>query len=426
MPVPPIRILYSIMMALAIAVTPSTGVLRAQPQVTTQDAEWGQVFPAEAINNTFLGRQIAVRGVVQRAEASDGRGPSRLVLQGNAAQPLEIVFWKEVSDAVLGGRPMPGAGTRVAARGVVEDFRGRLQLRVSNASNILLEGFANPAVRPVEPEPAVPAMLVNNLPPGVSPAGSAPLPGATDRERMNQYLAGDQFDLVKAQTGRMVSVRGFVAEYTPSWSERAPNIIFLNNGERRVEVVFWPEDNEIANFSQPGTPVYATGLVQDYRGRLQIKIEDIRNLSISPLPQERLAGNLTANPIPTPTRRPPNAAGARPQSIQWHPYSPLRAQEILNRESEVVIYARSENVPRCGEFERMYLLHPDAVKAIGPRTILFLNVNQNESKDFVRSLGIVRVPALIVYEKDMPRRELFYDNNVTPQAIYEFFKSIPR
>lgn len=251
------------------------------------------------------------------------------------------------------------------------------------------------------------------------------------------YLTVADVPKLKDKLGQIILIRGNVNEFKASWSERAPNIVYLRDGDREVEIVYWTgplTEGPIPNFTQKGTPIFARGEVQRYRGRLQINCEDfIENLSTEPLPA-RVVNAPSLNPSGTAAGQEASArAGASgnpsdksPERIDWQPYSPLAMQDTMIRDGHVMIYARSSQVPLCPKVENAYLLHPDAYQILGPRTIFFINLDTPEGRTYAQQLSIYRVPTLMIREPDQPERKLVFTDITTPREVYEFMKSAPR
>ncbi len=227
--------------------------------------------------------------------------------------------------------------------------------------------------------------------------------------------------------GKVVSVRGAVTDFKASWNDRAPNIIYLKEGDATLEVVFWNVDGmSMPNFSQPGTPVFATGKVEVYRGRLQLRVDDNLNVSTTPLPLERLAAAVAKRIEAGKTPVPQATSGTPVNKLKWETYSPLKAQEILAEKGTVLVYARSEDVAICQAIEKSYLLHPDAVKMLGSRTIFFLEVSDQKNAIHAKNLRVNRIPSLILLQKEGESRTLAFTQQTTPKEVYDFFKSVPK
>ncbi len=255
----------------------------------------------------------------------------------------------------------------------------------------------------------------------------APTPATAGSVDQNRYYEIQQLDVIHSMQDKLLSVKGKVADFKPTWKDTAPNIITLSDGGAKIfEVVYWnPQNLEVANFSQPGTDVYATGEVQLYRGRWQLKVEDLKNISDRPLPPERMAGSLAAKPIATPDPKSATPAPTRPR-IEWQAYSPLGAQKTLAEKGSVIIYARSESTDICKTFERGYLLHPDAVTLLGPRTIYFIDVQDPKNAEVLKALGVMRVPTLVVVQPNRTNRVLTFRQDMPASDVYSFFKGSPR
>ncbi len=375
----------------------------------------GNVVEATSITNNDLGRTLIVDGAIRKVEVPDeDQRPFRLIFK-EQPEVFEVIFWSDIAEELFQDRGLPPVGTKVRARGEVIDYRGRLQVKVQSDTQIWIEGY---------PNTGSPSKLL--LPGGRLPQTADGK--VTNPRALNRYFEISDFETLFRLQGNLVSVRGTVADFRASWSSGAPNIIYLREGDRQLEIVYWNRSNlPVENLTQPGTSVFATGESQLYNGRLQINVQDpVNNLSSQELPRERLAGNLIMNP-----NAPANeaAAVARQQAapaprVDWQRYSPLAAQQTLAADGEVLIYARSERVELCRLFERNYLLHPDAIQLLAPRTIYFLDVSDSSALQFARSLRIARVPTLVVLRNDSQNQYFTFQNDTQPQQVYQFMKGL--
>lgn len=79
---------------------------------------------------------------------------------------------------------------------------------------------------------------------------------------------------VGQNVGQTVVLSGTVQSVRDSWSERAPNIMVLDDGIGTVDVVFWKDTRAgmDAGLLQPGTVVVLAGKATEFRGRPQVQL----------------------------------------------------------------------------------------------------------------------------------------------------------
>lgn len=112
-----------------------------------------------AIGLTTVGRPVRIRGtVVSLAEPERERVPWRVIVRDETGE-VEVVFWKDVYDAIPNGeRPLVHQPIEVS--GVVGEHRGKLQIRVDEGSRIRRR-FTNVA-RSISPENEQTAAAITN------------------------------------------------------------------------------------------------------------------------------------------------------------------------------------------------------------------------------------------------------------------------
>ncbi len=422
--------------------------LAAQTSSSGAPASFSGAISSWSVSPALVGSEITIHGALREViSPRTSSAPIRFVLDSNRNAPVEVVFWAELSTAILGPQGYPPTGTHVYARGVLSTFQDSLQLKIKNASDIYLAGYASAAPAAPAPPAAAPANAPASAPAAVQQA-SAAQPGSPQvagaASAIPYYQISDLPMLIKTKMNQVVAIRGISADYRASWSPRAPNIVYLREGANQVEVVYWPSDGgaDVANFSQPGTPVFARGVLQNYQGRLQIKIENLSNLSTSPLlPASAATGSTTAGsaassgtpasrvqqPVSSPAAATATSASApAADKIEWKPYNLIEAQETLTQKGSILIYARSERIPRCQQFENAYLLRPALVSMIGARKIFFVDVDDPANAAYVSQLRLNRVPSLVLIQSKAAPVQFLYEDITTPAQVVAFLNMVPR
>lgn len=88
-----------------------------------------------AISFATLGKKVRVRGTVSKlALAPAPRVPTKFVVQDNTGE-IEVVYWSDVAD-VLPYDSQPVVGQQIEVGGVIGEWRGTLQLKVTEADQL--------------------------------------------------------------------------------------------------------------------------------------------------------------------------------------------------------------------------------------------------------------------------------------------------
>lgn len=238
-------------------------------------------IPADNVTRAMLGQDVVLSGVVIDVAPSTGdRVPHRFTLaRVDGGGAVMVIYWPDSAESIHAGMGVPPVGVSMSARGQLSDYRGDLQIRVRDLGNIRIEGYPHTLGGPAAPAPSTAAASSAPAAPVAAPAG----PQANEEG----YFTVAQLPALRASMmNRELSMMGNVSEFRASWSDTAPNIISLADGGQTVEVVYWSDDT--MGFESPGTPVYVTGLLQDYRGRLQLKVNDLTALSQQPLAEDQV------------------------------------------------------------------------------------------------------------------------------------------
>ncbi len=257
-------------------------------QSTSAEAAAFQPFPgaiaADSITRDMLGQEVVLQGkVVEVFESTAERTPTQLTLVQRDTNPLKVIYWLDTAPLIQGEKGAPKVGTQLSVKGQLTDYKGTLQVRVRSADQIRIDGYKSAAAAPPASTPQD-----RTLPPGASPPGE------------DGYYTIKQLSQMEPLLGKKISFKGKVTSYRASWSETAPNIINFKEGSSELEIVYWTSPGDkVADFSKPGTEVYVTGGFAKYRERVQIKVDDLANLSNKPLPDERLADPTIVREMPT-------------------------------------------------------------------------------------------------------------------------------
>lgn len=219
---------------------------RRAPEV----AELGALRPEDT------GRRVVVEGVIRRVSAPrpGSRAPWVLTLEDDTGV-APLCFWEDAY-VDISDKARLAPGTLVRAHVSVGTHRGELQLRLARGGD--LEFLPEGGVRRLTAGPG------------------APLPTAVALSELTGEMVGQEVQI----QGRVVAVRH------PPEGSRAPHVIELEDGGRKVPLVYW---DVVARHLSERTPetgawVRAAGIVQVHRGQVQVKLQHSHDLSLGEVP----------------------------------------------------------------------------------------------------------------------------------------------
>jgi DNA/RNA endonuclease YhcR with UshA esterase domain len=276
------RLAFAACIALLIAAPAAMPFAPAQEKgaalIATRFAPFDGAVPAESLTAESIGKSVAIVGTVESFIPSPAeRTPNRIVVVNRDAAAVEVVFWPDFAPKLLAEGETIKPGTKISAKGMVQDFKGKLQFRIKELTDIRLEGNHRSLMAGSNVSAAPPVPKVVNL-----DAAAIPAPGAD-----GYYSVADAAALVKVLSGRTISMKGTLKEYKAPTSDRAPHVLNVEDGEGKMEFVFWSTEASPVP-TTAGTKLYVTGELGEYKGRVQLKVGDLKNLSASPLPPERV------------------------------------------------------------------------------------------------------------------------------------------
>ncbi|MCC5875679.1 MAG: hypothetical protein JJU11_05610 [Candidatus Sumerlaeia bacterium] len=235
----------------------------------------------ETLTAAQIGDTVTVNGVIREARASTASNiPTQLTLtQPDHTPPFVIVYWEAVAPHIEGEKGVPQAGTRVSVTGELGEHRGSLQVRIRHSNQIRIDGYGH----------------------GTGDDGAEPDPPKMDEDG---YYSMAQLPALKAHLmDNWVSLKATIREFRDPANERAPSVVVIEGNGQHLDVIYWArrDTEEVPRFDYPGRQVYVTGILGEYRGRYQLQIEEVENLSFEPLPEKRLAkGKQARSTINTP------------------------------------------------------------------------------------------------------------------------------
>ncbi len=224
---------------------------------------------ANALSRDRAKQEVTVTGQVEDVDVSEGPKDPFILKIGTSKDgiPVCIGYLPSKFSEFHRNLPPPIAGIQVSARGKLWHWNDMLLVRPDALSDIRIQGYAHTLG---------------------GDSGSATAVGTSQPAQANSnipYLTISDYAQIKASVGKKIYMKGSVLSWTESWSERAPNIIVAGTGATPLEVVYWTNEGQKFDpqLSKPGTPFHLHGEVQNYRGKLQVKIAGPEELSVRPL-----------------------------------------------------------------------------------------------------------------------------------------------
>lgn len=112
----------------------------------------------------------------------------------------------------------------------------------------------------------------------------------------------------------------------------------------------------------------------------------------------------------------------RKDEVSWKPFDGVSIGQSLADEGSVLIYFRSKEMPLCTDFERSYLLTPDAARILKGHTLYF--VETTTMPLVARQYKVVRVPALVLLGQGDERQMLSVQESTNPVEISKFLAGV--
>lgn len=216
-----------------------------------------ETAPLNDINPDKIGETLSVKGrIVSIIPPRSDTAPYSLYLT-NDTDTLVVVLWEKVWNRIpFRNQLKPDA--QVIITGTLKEYRNNLNFYLTEPDNIVLLG-ADLSHADIRKSSSGAAKPTPDLPPGVL------LPSRIDRSQM----------------GQNVVIQGMVREYRTARSETAPHSVFLDDGSGSLRVVYW---SKVANAlgsgaaPKPGRILRIGGTVDEYRGELQLRVNNARDI----------------------------------------------------------------------------------------------------------------------------------------------------
>jgi DNA/RNA endonuclease YhcR with UshA esterase domain len=206
---------------------------------------------------------------------ADETGSIALVIRQDSFEVIESQYGLATGDSI-----------RVLAQ--VTEFRNERQLTLRNVADI---SVLSKSAAPASPAPSImPGPAPSTTP--TPPPSTTPSPAPPQKTKPTTPLA----KINQSMNGQEVYIQATISDIRePREGSKAPFIVTLSEGDSKVSMVFWSNlHKQIAQHIRVGNVIRATAVVSEYRGTLQLKLrnaKDIESVGAAPTAQ-------AANPEP--------------------------------------------------------------------------------------------------------------------------------
>ncbi len=346
---------------------------------------------ARYVSRALAGQDVAIFGTVASvAPSTSAAEPTMITLTPpDVAPPVVVGYMPDVQRTVHGPYGYPAVGLSVTAKGTLHDWNGMLVIRAKGPDTIRIEGYDHI---------------------------HSPEEGGLPSTDEHGYFHAADIPRFPEMVDMEVSYAGTVMAYKPSWNERAPNVITTGDSAGRIEIVFWSDDPP-AELTQTGAPVFATGLVQNYRGKLQLRIAEPAHLSGSLLPP-----HVVQTPVGAARRR---AAAASP-AAQAATYA--RSGRLLMDFGDASKIARAENkklfVVACSPDVPVSLTFAEALERNDElrrmHHIVFGKIDGASNPELLKQYEVYQLPATMILGSG--GEVLFRSSSLRPEEVAQLLR----
>ena len=228
-----------------------------------------KMVPAETLSTENVNQQAVVRGTIQNIKEPFGPDEPLLLHVGDSNDGKKVIigYTQDKYQSFHAEKGIPPKGKQIVAQGKVWDYRGTLMIVPNTIADIMIEDYDNTL------DEISQSVTNNQQQTSIADTANQPI------QNNQSVLTLDDYDSFRSKLGREVTFQGEVTEFVPTWSERAPSIMRFNQGNKQFEAVFWDRENPIdQNLKKEGIKVRVTGEMQNYRGKLQIKVFDLKTI----------------------------------------------------------------------------------------------------------------------------------------------------
>jgi len=233
-----------------------------------------KMVTSNTLSTANVNQNAVIRGEIENIKEPFSETEPLLFHVGNSSDGKKVLigYTQNKYQAFHADKGIPKKGTQIIAQGKVWDYDGMLLIVPNSLSDIMIEGYDHT----LSDDPAS-----NSAPTSSSSNVSDQI--APEKNKNQIKLTMKDFDSFRTHLGKQVTFSGKVTEFTPSWSERAPNIMIFKENEKILEVVYWDQENPLdQSMKEKDITIEASGQLQDYRGRLQVKVQDLKTIKLIP------------------------------------------------------------------------------------------------------------------------------------------------
>jgi hypothetical protein len=229
---------------------------------------------AKSLTKESLNQTLTVRGMITAVQdpISDKHPLLLTITPSDSPTKVLVGYLPERFVEYHNGLGIPKVGLQIAVRGRVWDFEGNLLLKPEKLEDILIEGYPHTYAN------AVPA--ANSTSPTQTIPVSAPTAPTQPASKTNGALTINDEPNFRAYLNQEIEYTGTVQKFKPYWSPKAPNIIYVGDEQKTLEVIYWDTEDQLNPLLKTtGQKIRAKGTLQDHRGILQLRVavmEDIQ------------------------------------------------------------------------------------------------------------------------------------------------------
>jgi DNA/RNA endonuclease YhcR with UshA esterase domain len=237
-----------------------------------------------SIEGLPLDSTIEVQGTIKSVSkpGEGSKAPVKVTIADDTGS-IALVVWQDIFEVIESQYDL-AVGDTIRAYARVTEFRNERQLTLRNVADLSVLSKGEPTKSPAPKSPAAPTTPV---PPPHDTTPKTPL------AKIDQSMAGQE-----------VYIQATITDVREPRTERAPFVVILSEGDSKIPMVFWSDVQKLAAQKiRVGAVISAKVVVNEYRGALQLKLRDAKDLEPvgsgaasdqnAPAPAEH-----TANPEP--------------------------------------------------------------------------------------------------------------------------------
>jgi DNA/RNA endonuclease YhcR with UshA esterase domain len=218
----------------------------------------GQVIPIESIDSSKIGASVTVAGRIVNMVPPASPGMPYTLFLSDGKGTIGVLIEQQIYDQ-LSGRDQIKMNAQIQVAGTVVAYQNSFNIQVKSARDVQIALQDQPVAGSSQPSGAPP----------VSPPPT--LSGILTPGQVND-----------SHIGQIVNVQGVVQKFEPTWNERQPNTVTLQDALGvTVRVVYWKPVADV--LGQERTPkagqlLRVRGQVNKFREFLQIMINNAADI----------------------------------------------------------------------------------------------------------------------------------------------------